>query len=404
MNTLHSSLYAAALVSCLFLLFAVRAAPAPRRRRAGFLFGLLILLSLNFSAEWLMSNPSSPAKSLWLVMVMGLALLLGPCLWMYARTVTEPAPQRIRDLPAWHFAVIAIGLVLLVPLMTKIHSGSQFQHPDTVLPVHQPSLVHTTMLACIAVFALQAAFYLRASYRLLERQSKAARALFSDLEDRELNSLRVMIFVVGAHWLSGIARALHCLLLGKDAGYVVLFAICEVMFSLWAAASLLRAGVVADPEDRRLAGEIGEIGEVGEVGDVGEVKYARSALDAPARERILRKLAEGWAVHRLHLDSQLSLRALCARLRENPHYVSQVINQDLATSFYDLVNRQRIAAAKEALTRDPERNVLEIAMESGFNSKSTFNLAFRQHAGTTPSDFRRAGNGSRGSLRSDPAG
>jgi AraC-like DNA-binding protein len=256
------------------------------------------------------------------------------------------------------------------------------------------------MLACILIFAVQAAYYLRASHRLLKRQSKAARALFSDLQDRELNALRVLIFVVGAHWVFGIARALHCLVLGKDAGYVVLFAICEVMFSLWAAASLLRAGVTAGPEDRQLATEIVVS---------GEARYARSALDAPARERILRKLSEAWSTHSLHLDSQLSLRSLCARLRESPHYVSQVISQDLGTNFYDLVNRQRIAAAKEALIRAPERTVLEIALEAGFNSKSTFNAAFRQHAGTTPTDFRAAqiARGRPGldrSLTSGPAG
>lgn len=395
MNTLHSSLYAAALVSCLILLFAIQGAPAARRRRARFMFGLLVLLALNFAAEWLMSNPSSPAKSLWLVLVMGLALLLGPCLWMYARAVSEPAPPRLRDLPRWHFAVVATGLLLLIPLMTKIHSGTGFTHPDTVLPVRQPSLVHTTMLACILVFALQAAYYLRASHRLLARQASAARALFSDLEDRELNALRVLIFVVGAHWLSGIARALHCLLLGKDAGYVVLFAICEVMFSLWAAAVLLCAADRADPEDRRLASEIGA---------AGEARYARSALDASARERILRKLGEAWAVHRLHLDCRLSLRTLCERLRESPHYVSQVISQDLGTSFYELVNRQRIDAAKEALARDPERTVLEIALEAGFNSKSTFNAAFRQHAGITPTDYRRGRLGPNGAMTSGPAG
>jgi AraC-like DNA-binding protein len=398
-NTLHTSLYAAALVSCLFLLFAVGAAPARRRRRAGFLFALLVLLSLNFTAEWLMSNPSSPAKSLWLATIMGLGLLLGPCLWMYARAVSEPEPPRIRDLPAWHFAVIGVGLLLLIPLMSKIHLGSAFTHPDTVLPVKQPSLVHTTMLACILVFALQAAYYLRASHRLLERQTNAARALFSDLKDRELNALRVLIFVVGAHWVFGIARALHCLMLGKDAGYVVLFAICEIMFSLWAAASLLRTGGTAEPEDRQLAAEITN----------GEARYARSALDAPARERILRKLSEAWAAQRLHLDNQLSLRTLCARLRENPHYVSQVISQDLGTNFYDLVNQQRIAAAKEALVRAPDRTVLEIALEAGFNSKSTFNAAFRQHADMTPTDYRRrhatgGQSAPNGSMTSDPAG
>jgi len=42
----------------------------------------------------------------------------------------------------------------------------------------------------------------------------------------------------------------------------------------------------------------------------------------------------------------------------------------------------------QALLRQPERPVLEIAQQVGFNSKSTFNAAFRQHAGVTPTQFR----------------
>jgi AraC-like DNA-binding protein len=393
MNVLHSSLYAAALVSCLLLLLAIHGAPAERRRRARYLFALLTLLSMNFASEWLMSNPASPAKSLWLVMVMGLAFLLGPCLWLYARDVTAPdASTRVRDLSSWHAVPIVVGLLLLIPLAGKIHLGTDFRHPDSLFPPSQPNLVHVTMLASILVFALQAGYYLRATLRALTRHSSAAKALLSNLKDRELNSLRVLMFVVGAHWVFGMARALHCLLLGKDAGYVVLFAVGEVMFTLWAAISLMRAGFTPEPEDRQLANEI------------GDPKYARSALDGPARERILRKLANTWSIDRLHLDSQLTLRSLCAHLRENPHYVSQVINQDLGLTFYDLVNRQRIQAAMDALKRGPQRTVLEIALEVGFNSKSTFNAAFRQHAGTTPSEYRRAGAAMNGALTSDPAG
>ena len=402
MNTLHTSLYAAALVSCLLLIFAIGGAAGERRRRGKYLFALLVLLAFNFGFEWLMSNPATPLKSLWLVAIMGLALFLGPCLWLHARSIDAGAggaAPRLRDLSRWHFLVVALGLLLLLPLASKIHFGSGFTHPDTVLPIRQPSLVHTTMLACILVFALQAAWYLRGSLRILVRHAKAAKALLSNLQDRELNTLRVLILVVGVHWVFGMARALHCLMLGKDAGFVVLFAFCEVMFTVWAAISLMRADAPVEAADRRLANELTDAA----VTDAAaEAKYARSALDAPARERIRRKLGEAWAQHRLHLDSQLTLRSLCAHLRENPHYVSQVINQDLATSFYDLVNRQRIAAAKDILVRSPDRAVLEIALDVGFNSKSTFNAAFRQHAGNTPSGFRREKLGN-GSLSSDPA-
>jgi AraC-like DNA-binding protein len=118
-------------------------------------------------------------------------------------------------------------------------------------------------------------------------------------------------------------------------------------------------------------------------------KYGRSALDAPARARIQRKLSSAMTELRLHRESALSLRALCDRIRENPHYVSQVLNQDLATNFHDFVNRQRVEDAKVALRSLPERPILEIALEVGFNSKSTFNAAFRMHAGMTPSEYRR---------------
>jgi AraC-like DNA-binding protein len=91
---------------------------------------------------------------------------------------------------------------------------------------------------------------------------------------------------------------------------------------------------------------------------------------------------------RLHLDSGVTLRSLCEALKENPHYVSQVINQDLETTFYDLIKKHRIEDAMVALVEEPDKTVLDIALAVGFNSKSTFNAAFRQHAGMTPREFR----------------
>jgi AraC-like DNA-binding protein len=85
----------------------------------------------------------------------------------------------------------------------------------------------------------------------------------------------------------------------------------------------------------------------------------------------------------------LSLRSLSRQIGEKTHYVSQVINQDLGTNYYELVNRRRIQRAQELLIASPEQTVLEIALSVGFNSKSTFNTAFRRLTGMTPTDFRR---------------
>lgn len=77
-------------------------------------------------------------------------------------------------------------------------------------------------------------------------------------------------------------------------------------------------------------------------------------------------------------------------MKENPRHVSQVISQDLASSFYELVNQHRIEEAKRRLRVSPPEIALEIALAVGFNSKSTFNTAFRRYTGMTPTSYRAA--------------
>lgn len=59
--------------------------------------------------------------------------------------------------------------------------------------------------------------------------------------------------------------------------------------------------------------------------------------------------------------------------------------------FFDFVNSYRVEAAK-ALIKTEEINrkytIEYIAAKSGFNSKSTFNAAFKKFTGMTPSQFR----------------
>ena len=152
--------------------------------------------------------------------------------------------------------------------------------------------------------------------------------------------------------------------------------------------ALMRRTTVFSLEDRELAQEL--LAPDIEASEAVATKYARSALDAPARLRIRRKLAEAMTTRGLHRDNRVTMRGLCQTLNENPHYVSQVINQDLATNFYDLIKKHRIDDAMTALVTEPDKSVLDIALAVGFNSKSTFNAAFRQLAGKTPREHRNA--------------
>jgi AraC-like DNA-binding protein len=75
----------------------------------------------------------------------------------------------------------------------------------------------------------------------------------------------------------------------------------------------------------------------------------------------------------------------------NRGQLSQLINDGLGDNFYDFVNKYRVDEVKRLMT-DPKAknfNLLGIALEAGFKSKSTFNLIFKRFTGLTPSEYRK---------------
>jgi len=97
-------------------------------------------------------------------------------------------------------------------------------------------------------------------------------------------------------------------------------------------------------------------------------------------------MAEG----RPYLEPALTLKAMARRLSVGERDLSGVLNHLVGLHFFDFVNRWRIRHAQTLIVQDRERTrtLLDIAYASGFNSKSSFNTAFKKHAGLTPSAFR----------------
>lgn len=116
-------------------------------------------------------------------------------------------------------------------------------------------------------------------------------------------------------------------------------------------------------------------------------KYEKSALSPEASERIERKLRAAMARDHLYRDPNLSLWTLAGHVGASPNYISQTLNEVIGESFFDFVNRHRIAEAKRLLS-DSGETVLAIAYEAGFNSRSSFYTAFKRVTGRTPSEYR----------------
>lgn len=91
---------------------------------------------------------------------------------------------------------------------------------------------------------------------------------------------------------------------------------------------------------------------------------------------------------RLYLDPRLSLDQLARRLGTNRTYLSNYLNKVKGMTFYDYIHSLRVYRKSIPLIREhPEYSLDYIAKQSGFNSLSTFQRAFRKHTGTTPGKY-----------------
>ncbi|WP_157813349.1 AraC family transcriptional regulator [Flavobacterium sp. 5] len=92
---------------------------------------------------------------------------------------------------------------------------------------------------------------------------------------------------------------------------------------------------------------------------------------------------------KLYLDNDLSLPKLAKKMYANCNETSFVINELYGDNFYNFINKYRIEEAKNLLLSEKynQLNILGIAYESGFNSKTTFNTTFKKLTGFSPTEF-----------------
>ena len=91
------------------------------------------------------------------------------------------------------------------------------------------------------------------------------------------------------------------------------------------------------------------------------------------------------------LDPELSLSMLAKAMGLNRNQLSQLINTGIGANFYDFINKYRVEEVKRLMV-DPQKqnyNLLGMALEAGFKSKSTFNLIFKRFTGLTPTEYKK---------------
>ncbi len=89
-------------------------------------------------------------------------------------------------------------------------------------------------------------------------------------------------------------------------------------------------------------------------------------------------------------DPELGLDGLARRLGTNTSYLSRAFNEGLGQGFADVIGGLRVAWVQQRLAAGAGDELLDLALQAGFASKTSFNRVFKAQTGMTPSAWRRA--------------
>ena len=119
-------------------------------------------------------------------------------------------------------------------------------------------------------------------------------------------------------------------------------------------------------------------------------KYEKSGLSEEKADEYYQKLILLMEEEKIFKQIKLTLGELAEMISISSHNLSEVINTKTEMNFFDFINRYRIEEVKKEIIKPENDNLtlLAVAMDVGFNSKSSFNTLFKKYVGLTPSKYR----------------
>ncbi len=310
---------------------------------------------------------------------------LGPFLFLYVRALTRQNPKlEFQDglhlLPFVIFSVSAITNDANVDL--DMLTGHAFDLNRIVYSI-----------ACL----VSAGVYIPLTVRLLRQHRKNLMEFFSYDSDRiSLEWLRMVAIGFTVMLLLSFFAALVNVFTGKITIHPGIFLF--LGFAVFAFAFTffgIRQPVIFSrkPDERfvdALEDEDEQVVSNGTHGEQAE-RYAHSSLTQEQAQVYLEQLTAYLGSGQPFMHRDLTLQDVATELNIPQHHLTQTINEQLGKNFYTLINEYRIEEVKRRLL-DPKwahYNILAIAHDAGFNSKSSFNMIFKKHVGVTPSQWRK---------------
>ncbi|MFD1622426.1 helix-turn-helix domain-containing protein [Thalassotalea marina] len=323
-----------------------------------------------------------------LIFTLPTMFLIGPSFWCYVLSMTSKSNWLFRRHHLKHFSLALLGWCIATTtlfLPDEIKHHLLIQGTDQYIPTYSTPMQYLVYCLVLSTFmlvlfwAVQTAYYYVKIIKRLRQYRFYLKEIFSSKDTKELYWLSFILLSIGILWLLATIN-ITLSNLGNAAP------VNDAVFSI---IGLIMTWILAQWGLRQKPGfeELYQTTQ-GKQHLQTANKYQHSALDQTRAQHIASQIEKAMKEDKLYLDAALSLPKLAKHISTSANYISQTLNQNLSTSFFDYVNHHRIEAAKRLLT-NTEETVLDIAMQVGFNAKSSFYTAFKKETQMTPSQYRK---------------
>ncbi|UJH66400.1 helix-turn-helix domain-containing protein [Allomuricauda sp. SCSIO 65647] len=300
-----------------------------------------------------------------------LPLLYGPMLYMYVVHSIKDG-KKIRNNDFWHFLPVIVAYLYMFKFYF-FYSAEEKSMIDNG-EIDDFGTFGNVLVVAIIISAIA---YTVISYRLLRRHRKLIEDNFSNDERISLGWLKSFIWGVGIIFLT-----VALILISRDLLGVIFPFNPEFIFYSMIVFSVLCLGYFGIRHQNIFTDN-----KIFKIEEDEKSSYRNSGLKEDFASLKHKELLDLMAEQKPYLEPNLNLNTMAGKLDLPLHHLSQIINQFEEQNFNDFVNKYRVEEFIQRASKDRQFSFLALALDSGFNSKSTFNSVFKKHKGVTPSKF-----------------
>jgi len=358
------------------------------RKANQFLALFVLLLSFNCLFEAIESTSIYNRFPILIRIRWGNTLLFGPLIFLYVRALINHRFQIVLHFIPFFIAKLALIPFYMLSAEEKILSLNTANTSTTV----SDDWYSIYFFPIISLFGfLQILFYLWQISKDLKMYDQQLFRWFSNVENIHLNwlkqsvwALSVLTIVSFFYLLGELLLSSHIRHMGAYGGFALVLLIYAISYK-----AISQPNILSLFQNEKKTSDTPKHMNDQANDSLGKAEETEASIKTESL--LSRNLKDLMEREKLYLNEKLSGKETAEILGISRHQLSEVLNNEQKTNFYNFINHYRVEACiqKMANPKFGHYTLLALALECGFNSKTTFNTVFKKDTGMTPRQFKK---------------